>query len=122
MFEQEWARCEGWLAKAHGLCPQGYSLDDIRDGAARGEHIFFWPGKRAAIVGEVIVMPQAKWFRFWLVAGDLREIDQMRPMIEGFAKRMGCTRSIGGGRKGWERHLAPHGYRPLGALYDKELT
>lgn len=119
-LETEWARCAPWLQAALTEAGDEYGLDDVRAMMSRGEATF-WPGDKAAIVTRIEQHPKRRDLVFWLAGGDLDElVNRMRPIIEQWGARMGCTRSLIVGRPGWERALPE--YRPLARIIAKELA
>ncbi|MBP2301577.1 hypothetical protein [Azospirillum picis] len=117
-FDEQWARCEPWLAAALEHAHGTHLIEDIREGCLAG-NLQFWPGKSAAIVTEICTYPRLKAVNFFLVGGDLEELLAMKPVIEAWAKRLGCTRAQCGGRFGWERVLKD--YRRACVVLEKEI-
>lgn len=106
MIDQEWARCAPWLQAALDRGgTQGFTLDEVRQRVAE-ERALFWPGERSAGVSEV-----TRDFHIWLFGGDLKEMWAMERAVSGWARDRGLSRVTIKGRKGWERVLAPIGYR-----------
>ncbi len=54
-------------------------------------------------------------------AGDLEEIIEALPHLEGWARQEGCTQVMVHGRRGWVRALAKHGYDEYQVLTRKLL-
>lgn len=117
-FEAEWTRCEPWLAAALEHAGGTHTLDDVRQACLEGR-AQFWPGRNAAIVTEINVYPQMKAVWFFLTGGALEELLAMKPVIEAWAKGLGCTRAECGGRSGWERVLKD--YQKFCVVLTKEL-
>ena len=108
-WEQEWARCKPFIEKAvkYQDC---YTIDDIEDKIRSG--IFhLWPGKRSAYITEFVLYPQVKALNLLFCGGDYKELEQMLPSIEAFAKAAGIKRLYGGGRKGWIRKIKHLGFK-----------
>ena len=119
---EAWARCRPWLVAALERAGGTHDIDDVARLIAQGR-AHFWPGRRCAVVTEFYDYPRLKACNLWLLGGDLRELLAMRPAIEDWARGQGCTRMLGGGpRRGWERLMKPHGYRPGWIIYGKELS
>lgn len=57
------------------------------------------------VITEIIPWPRAKECRAWLIGGQRLRLwqDEMRRMIEAYARAQGCTHNTGQGRKGWTR-------------------
>ena len=120
-FAEDWERCEPWLKRAWQRSPQLWSLDAIRERASRGDGLYFWPGARSAIVGEVVRGDLRAAFNFWLGAGDRAELFEMARRIEAWAVGVhGVSLFLVQGRRGWGRFAARYGYRPTVTLFAKE--
>ena len=108
-WEQEWARCKPFIEKAVKY-QDSYTIDDIEDKIRSG--IFhLWPGKRSAYITEFVLYPQVKALNLLFCGGDYKELEQMLPSIEAFAKAAGIKRLYGGGRKGWIRKIKQIGFK-----------
>ena len=108
-WEQEWTRCKPFIEKAVKY-QDSYTIDDIEDKIRSG--IFhLWPGKRSAYITEFVLYPQVKALNLLFCGGDYKELEQMLPSIEGFAKAAGIKRLYGGGRKGWIRKIKHLGFK-----------
>lgn len=117
-LEAEWARLLPLLQKAFSRAPQGHTLDDIREEVRRGE-TQLWAGRRSVIVTEIYAKPRGDVLNYWLVAGDRRELRQMQPLVEAWARSRGATHRMGAGRPGFHRMFP--GFRPVGTVYYGEL-
>ena len=108
-WEQEWARCKPFIEKAVKY-QDSYTINDIEDKIRSG--IFhLWPGKRSAYITEFVLYPQEKALNLLFCGGDYKELEQMLPSIEAFAKAAGIKRLYGGGRKGWIRKIKHLGFK-----------
>ena len=104
-------------ALAEGYGQMGYH--DVLDGIARGEYQF-WASKDSCVVSTIDVFPRIKQLTVIIGAGDLREIDDViRPVIEAWARRIGCDTMLIMGRPGWQRAL--EGYRRTAVVLEKKL-
>ena len=107
-WEQEWARCKPFIEKAVKY-QDSYTIKDIEDKIRLG--IFhLWPGKRSAYITAFVLYPQVKALNLLFCGGDYKELEQMLPSIEAFAKAAGIKRLYGGGRKGWIRKIKHLGF------------
>jgi hypothetical protein len=115
-FEEQWTRCEPWLAAALERYPTA-TLNDVKARvlAATAQ---FWPRPDAAAVTEIVTYDRAKVCRVWLAGGNLRTIVAAQPEVEAWARGIGCTGMEIIGRPGWERAL---GYRNTAVVLAKEL-
>lgn len=84
---------------------QGFTLGEVRQRVAE-ERALFWPGERSAGISEV-----TRDFHIWLFGGELSEMYAMERAVSDWARANGCGRVTIAGRKGWERVMAPLGYR-----------
>ena len=119
-FDVAWARHEARLRAAWVRAPQLWSLERIRERVRDGDGVYFWPGERSAIVGEVMPGDLRSAFNFWLGAGDRAELFDMARRIEAWARARGCTVFLVQGRRGWARYASAQGYRRMADLYVKE--
>lgn len=105
-FEEDWSRCAPWLQRALDRGgTQGFALDEVRRRVTEGG-AHFWPGQRSAGVSEV-----TRDFHIWLFGGELTEMWAMERAVSDWSRANGLSRVTIKGRKGWERVLAPIGYR-----------
>ena len=119
---EAWRRCRPFIAAALERATGGHGIEDVEAGIEGGLY-HFWPGVRCAVVTEFWRLPRSTILNFWLLGGELRELLAMHPGIEAWARAQGCARVLGGGpRRGWERVLAPLGYRPEWIIYCKDLS
>lgn len=117
-WELEFERLEHHIIRA--LKHQDmYNLSDIKEKIKAGE-MFIWPNTDSVIVTEFAEYPRYRVLSINLVAGNYKEVIEMLPSLEEFAKQCDCKKIIGGGRKGWIRKLKPHGFEEMNLLV-KEL-
>lgn len=100
-WEVEWERCKPLLVKAMKY-QDTYTIDDIEDKIRNGIALL-WPGKKSAMVTEIIPFPQMLSMNILVFAGNFKEFEEMFKHIETFARESGVKRLYGGGRKGWIR-------------------
>lgn len=117
-FEEQWTRCEPWLAAALEHAGGTHTMDDVKAAVLAGD-MQFWPGRGAAIVTQINVYPRLKAVWFFLTGGDMAELLAMKPVIEAWASGLGCTRAECGGRFGWERVLKD--YQRFCVVLTKEI-
>lgn len=98
-----------------------WTLEDLEQKIAH-KRAYFFPGKEAAIVTEVVTYPggeramQAIW-----ACGDPDEIVQLAPGVEAVARMMGCTTMLVEGRAAWAKVLKPLGYVNFSVTVRKAL-
>jgi len=98
-----------------------HNFDDIAEMVEKSR-LQVWPATRSVVLTEIIVYPRLKNLHYFLAGGDLDELKVMRPYVEAWAKRQGCSRSTFAGRRGWERtFLKDEGYEPKWFVVSKEL-
>jgi hypothetical protein len=121
MDEQEFQRCAQYLEAALEYSGGTHGIEDIATGVREGKYQL-WPAPNAAAITEIIVYPRLKELHCFLAGGDLDELKVMRPYVEAFGKRHGCSRSTFSGRRGWERtFMKDEGYEPRWFIVSKEL-
>ena len=104
-------------ALAEGYGQMNYR--DVLEGIARGEYQF-WASKDSCVVSTIDVFPRIKQLTVIIGAGDLREIDDViRPVIEAWARSIGCDTMLIMGRPGWQRAL--EGYKRTAVVLEKKL-
>jgi hypothetical protein len=108
------------LDRALAFAGGTHTVEDILAGLDE-ERYQAWPGVHSILVTEIIQTPRRKIAHCFLAAGLLEEIDAMRPMLEGWAKRQGCEAVTIAGRRGWERALKDAGYGHDSTVLRKEL-
>ena len=107
-WEIEWERCKPYIAKAVKH-QDSYTIDDIED-KIRGGIFHLWPGKKSAYITEFVMFPQLNAMNLLFCGGDYKELEEILPHIEEFAKKAGIKRLYGGGRKGWIRKIKHLGF------------
>ena len=117
-WEIEWDRCKPYIAKSIKY-QDSYTIDDVEDKIRHG--IFhLWPGKKSALVTEIIPFPQMLSMNILVFAGNFKEFEEMFKHIETYAKKAGIKRLYGGGRKGWLKKISHLGFKSE-HLISKEL-
>ena len=89
-WEIEWERCKPWLVKAMKY-QDTYTIDDIEDKIRNGIALL-WPGKKSAMVTEIIPFPQMLSMNILVFAGNFKEFEEMFKHIETFARESGVKR------------------------------
>ena len=118
----EWERCKPWIEAALEYAHGTHTIEDIEGGLRAGK-FQFWSGRECAAVTVIIVYPRLKALNFFLLGGNLDELlNELEPAICAIARRIGCTREFGVGRKGFERVLKAKGYTPMWTYCSKEIS
>jgi hypothetical protein len=107
-WEVEWDRCKHWIEKSLEY-QDFYTIEDIKDKIKVGM-FHLWPGKRSALITELVIFPQGRALNLLFCGGDYSELEEMLPSLEMFAKELKCKRLYGGGRKGWLRKIKHLGF------------
>lgn len=107
----ELERCRPWLERS---ILDGSDFG-VLEAALRAGQARLWPAENAAVVTAI-----GKHLQIVVAGGDLRGIVELLAPVEAEARAQACERIILGGRDGWARVLAPHGFKPLSLLV-KEL-
>ncbi len=103
------------LAEGYGQL----NYDDVIDGIERGEYQF-WTSTNSCVITTIDVFPRVKQLTIIIGAGDLEEIDTViRPVVEEWARSIGCQMMLIMGRPGWQRAL--EGYRRTAVVLEKKL-
>jgi hypothetical protein len=98
----------------------GRSVEDVLEKIKTG-HAQMWAGKAAFHITEIIIYPNRKTLHVWLSGGDMEELIEMAPKLMAWGKSMGCSFASIEGRTGWERKLAPMGFRKEAVLLGMAL-
>jgi hypothetical protein len=97
-----WPRCRYWLLPA--LDRMGGTHDEADIVAALlAQQMQLWPGKRCAVVTEIVSYPRLKSLNVVLGGGDLTELVSLRPALRQFGHAVGCSRLEIAGRPGWQK-------------------
>jgi len=115
----QWARFRDQFADAMG--PGFWTIEDLEQKIAH-RRAFFFPGRDAALVGQIEVYPGGeRVFQFLWAVGDVRELVAMVPGCEAMARMMGCTAMLIEGRPAWKKVMEPLGYKPWSLTLHKAL-
>ena len=103
-LEEEIERCKPFLVPAIDR-EREVSWDWVQQGVLRGD-LQLWPGYESAIVTRVILKEDHDELQWMFAGGKLEEITQeMRPVIEDWARSQNITRASLSARPGWEKVL-----------------
>lgn len=118
-WNPEFDRCSEWIQAALAYANGTHELEDVREAITAGK-AQFWPGRKSAVVTEILTYPRKRVCHFWLAGGDLEELVHMEQSISTWAKAMGCQGTSIAGRAGWLKALPD--YRKMAVTLAKELT
>jgi hypothetical protein len=115
----QWARFRDQFAQAMG---DGFwTLEDLEQKIA-AKRAFFFPGKNAAVVGEIQVYPGGeRVMQFTWAVGDVDEIVAIEPGLVAISRMMGCTSVLIEGRMAWAKLMKPLGYEPWSVTLHKAI-
>jgi len=123
-----WPHIEGFVAKtlAYDECGR-YWPADIFDLLLAGRSRLWtaYDSDRHAFDGfavtDIIIWPRMTECRVWMIGGRHLRLwqDEMREMLEAFARDNGCSAITGSGRKGWTKMP---GYLIKGVIIEKALS
>jgi hypothetical protein len=115
----QWARFRDQFREA--MEPGLWTIEDLEQKIAH-RRAFFFPGRNAALVGEIEEYPGgALLFQVIWAVGDVAELLGMAPGVEALARMMGCSGMLIEGRPAWVRLLKGQGYEPWSATVFKAL-
>jgi hypothetical protein len=115
----QWARFRDQFAAA--MNAGFWTIEDLEQRIAH-RRAFFFPGKNAALVGQIEVYPGGeRVFQFEWAVGDVEELITLVPGCEALARMMGCTAMLVEGRPAWKRVLEASGYRLWSVTLHKAL-
>lgn len=114
-------------AKAHLIVPalaltgDEHRFEELVAEVHAGRSLFL-DADRACLVVEVVRDDEGFSFNIWIAGGDLSEGLGLMPGLEALARGLGAAFvSFRGGRRGWGRLMAPHGYVWTGEEFRKAL-
>lgn len=105
-----------------------FDVDDVREMVAKRDWqiwIVTEAGRHAGVViTHVAIRPTAKVCEIVLLAGidAKRWMGRAEDAVAGWARELGCVAMEAAGRLGWERRMAPKGWRRAAVVIRKELT
>ena len=115
----QWSRFRDQFAKAMGA--GFWTIEDLEQKIAH-RRAFFFPGKNAALVGQIEVYPGgASVFQVLWACGELEELVAMAPGVEAMARMMGCGAVLIEGEPAWQKVLKDHGYELWSVTLHKAL-
>ena len=98
-----------------------WTVEDLEQRIAH-RRAFFFPGKAAALVGQIEVYPGGeRVFQFLWSVGDVAEIATLIPGCEALARMMGCTAVLIEGTADWRRTLKAQAYTLWSVTLHKAL-
>jgi hypothetical protein len=99
------------LKKALAVGGNTHEPEDVAAAVERGE-MQAWVNGDSLVITEVVHYPRVSVVNIVIAVGKLSEVMALQPAIEGFAREHKCQALRMEGRKGWERVLPHHGWKP----------
>lgn len=106
-IEEYRPQIEAALRYAHGTHEFEDVVQMLLDGRAQA-----WANGDSIAITEIIAYPRKKVLHCFLAGGKSAEIIAMMEAAAAWGKSYGCTAFTIAGRKGWQRVLGKHGWRP----------
>lgn len=113
-----WERFRPQFMEALDHCFGSHNEDDVLVRIASGQY-HIWDGDTVATVTNWIEQPRYKAINIFLAAGEMEQIFRLAERAEAWAIKQGATRTMWGGRPGWQRKV--EGSQSMGFLMFKEL-
>jgi hypothetical protein len=112
--------CRKWIEDALEYSGGTHTFEDVTQSILSGR-MQLWPAERACAVTEIVVYPKKRVLHVFLAGGEMGQIIDMVSSANAWGKAQGCTSMTIAGRKGWERVLAKHGYKPVMTVLEREI-
>lgn len=116
----EFKRCKKWIEDALEYSGGTHEIEDVFRGILEGK-MQLWPAPDGCLVTEIIVYPRKKVLHIFLAGGKLDQLTDMHDDVIRWAKSYDCSALTLSGRKGWERALLGHGWKPTFVTLSKEI-
>lgn len=97
-----------------------HDFDSVKAAIIDGK-MQLWPASKSAAVTEVVEYAKKKVIHVFLAGGDLDEIAAGINSVAAWGKSLGCESMTIQGRKGWERVLDAHGFKPVAVVLERAL-
>lgn len=125
-IEKAWPLIEAWVAEAVEKAQSDQSPQEIKWHLQRGEMQLFlvWDGKDcpACCILEFTRTARGNMCNIYLCAGrGYREWRHLMEDVKAIARDKRCTLLQAAGRPGWERALAPDGFKKLRVILETRL-
>jgi hypothetical protein len=94
--------------------------EDVEQGILSGR-MQIWPGQESVAVTEIIEYARKRVLHVFLAGGDMAELIDMIDSAAAWGRTQGCTSLTMSGRKGWERVLDRHGFKPVMIVMERNI-
>ena len=120
-LNDELDRCKEWIEAALLYSSNSHTFLQVKQMVLDGEATL-WSTENGVIITCISNLPNLRMMQLWLMGGSYQEVlEQVYDKIEAHARDQQCQQMFINGRKGWERRLAPLGYKPTSVILNKEL-
>lgn len=103
-----WPMIAPWLEKALDAAPDDEAtLVDVFV-HLRSPDYHLWVADNAAIVTNRVPAKGGPVLHVWLVGGKMDGVMALHPLVESFARQLGCKAMTAFGRTGWQRSFLPN--------------
>lgn len=100
-----WEKAKPFLEDAILETKGTHTMDDVCLMVGAG-HFTLWLTEKSALLTEFVQFPRMKTLNCFAGGGDLKDLIELREeKLIPFAKKNGCARITGAGRKGWTKTL-----------------
>ena len=97
-----------------------HNFDDVKQAIIEGR-MQLWPAPNSAAVTEIVEYARKKVLHVFLAGGDMDEVVGGIESVVNWGRGQGCQSVAISGRKGWERILDKHGFRPVLVTMERDL-
>ena len=112
--------CRQWIEDALEYSGGTHDFQDVADGILSGR-MQLWPAEKGCAVTEIVLYPKKSVLHVFLAGGEMETIVNMIDSAVAWGKTQGCTSMTIAGRRGWERVLAKHGYKPVMTVLERDF-
>jgi hypothetical protein len=112
--------CRKWIEDALEYSGGSHDFQDVADGILSGR-MQLWPAEKGCAVTEIVLYPKKSVLHVFLAGGEMETIVNMIDSAVAWGKTQGCTSMTIAGRRGWERVLAKHGYKPVMTVLERDF-
>ena len=110
---QVWPTVAPWLEAALASSNNPETLLDVYEQVSRRPGHDLWVCDTATILTVLVAGQKGPLLHLWLAGGAMDGIQQLYPLVEAFARELGCISMTLIGRRGWERSfLRDEGWAP----------
>lgn len=97
-----------------------HSFEDIILSVLKGD-MQLWHAPNGSVVTQIIEHPQRREIHWFLAGGDMSQVLGFQDSVRAYARHLGCTAMVLGGRAGWQRALKDDGWQTKGIVMEATL-